>query len=229
MAADMNEQGSTARVAAVDDDPMVRAGFAAWLADRTDLEITAVTATVAEFLDHPCAARTDVVLLDLNLRDGVEPADNIAGLRAAGHTVLVVSVHTDPGLVVSVLEAGAAGYLVKKDDGDALAEAVHMVAAGGSVISPEMAFAISRDRRPDRPRLSPKELAVIRTYASGVTLAATARRVGIAYGTAREYLDRVKKKYEQVGRPARTKLELAARLQEDAESLDPPPGKRAGS
>jgi DNA-directed RNA polymerase specialized sigma24 family protein len=71
-----------------------------------------------------------------------------------------------------------------------------------------------------RPRLSPQEQAVLSAYASGSTLQSAARRAGVAYGTARAYLERVKQKYSEAGRPARTKLELADRLGEDRIGLD---------
>lgn len=61
---------------------------------------------------------------------------------------------------------------------------------------------------------------MLSTYASGATLAASARRAGIAYGTAREYLERVKRKYADVGRPTHTKLDLADRVREDRLELD---------
>ena len=212
------------RVAAIDDDPMVRVGFTSWLAGRNDLVVVAVTGSLPDFFAAPDAAHTDVVLMDLNLRDGVDPGVNINRLRAAGHRVLVLSVNTDTDLVLAAIEAGAAGYLVKDDDLSALADAVHTVAAGGSVLSPELAFVISRDRRPSRPKLTEKEMAVVSTYASGATLEATAHRLLISLGTAKTHLERVKAKYEKVGRPAGTKLELASRLREDQEKLDPPPG-----
>jgi len=63
--------------------------------------------------------------------------------------------------------------------------------------------------------LSAQEKTVLIGYATGLTLAAAGRRAGIRPGTAKQYLDRVKRKYEQAGRPARTKLELAARARED--------------
>ncbi|MFY1632442.1 sigma factor-like helix-turn-helix DNA-binding protein [Solwaraspora sp. WMMB335] len=65
------------------------------------------------------------------------------------------------------------------------------------------------------PRLSRQESAVLLAYVSGLTMAAVARRTGIGLGTAKQYLDRVKRKYAAVGRPARTKLELARRAVED--------------
>jgi hypothetical protein len=65
------------------------------------------------------------------------------------------------------------------------------------------------------PMLSAQERTVLVGYATGLTLAAAGRRAGVRPGTAKQYLDRVKRKYEQAGRPARTKLELAARARED--------------
>lgn len=216
----------TVQVAAIDDDPMVRVGFAGWLAGRTDLNVTCVAATVDAFIDDPRAAATQVVLLDLNLRDGVDPAANIGRLRAAGHQVLIMSVNSDAALVLAAIGSGAAGYLIKNDDQEALAAAAHTVAAGHSFISPELAFVFSQDNAPHRPRLTKTERAVVTMYANGATLKATARQLGISPSTAQTHLERVKAKYHQVNRSTHTKTDLAARLREDGERLDPPPGHR---
>jgi DNA-binding NarL/FixJ family response regulator len=66
-----------------------------------------------------------------------------------------------------------------------------------------------------RPRLSEREESVLRAYASGLTLDAAARQVGVRPSTAKTYLERVKEKYRQAGRPAYTKTELAQRVRED--------------
>lgn len=67
----------------------------------------------------------------------------------------------------------------------------------------------------DGPRLSQQERAILIAYASGLTLQSAASRAGVRVGTAKEYLDRVKLKYRQAGRPANTKIELARRARED--------------
>jgi len=206
------------RVAAVDDDRMLLDGLHAWLQPLPALELVGVATTVDAFLHTGTAV--DVILLDLNLRDHSQPADNVARLRATGARILVVSVIPDPDQVLATIEAGASGYITKDHDLAALAAAIREVAAGGSVITPELAFIVSQDRRPTRPRLSPQERAVLTTYAQGSTLSAAARRAGVAEGTAREYLERVKRKYSEAGRPTRTKLDLANRLREDRLELD---------
>jgi DNA-binding CsgD family transcriptional regulator len=83
------------------------------------------------------------------------------------------------------------------------------------------AHAVADGTSPRRPELSPRERAVLQAYASGMTLRAAARHVGIQPETARTYLLRVKAKYHDVGRPAYTKLELAERVWEDGAAAAP--------
>jgi two-component system nitrate/nitrite response regulator NarL len=129
--------------------------------------------------------------------------------------VLVVSVWSELDQVVATFAAGSSGYLTKDQDLAALAAAVGTVAAGGTVFSSELAFACLRVSRRPQPALSPRERAVLVAYASGMTLKAVANYVGISPETARTYLDRVKTKYQDVGRPTVTKLDLADRVRED--------------
>lgn len=210
------------RVAAIDDDRMLLGGLTAWLRPVDDLELALTCGTVADYEQALTdgVPVPDVVLLDLNLRDRTDPADNVRRVLASGALVIMVSTIPDADGVLATLEAGAAGYLTKDQDLEALLGAIREVAAGGSALSPELAFMISRDSRPQRPQLSPQERTVLTAYASGATLAAAARRAGVAYGTAREYLERVKRKYADAGRPTYTKLDLADRVREDRLELD---------
>lgn len=209
-------------IAAIDDDRMLLQGMAAWLAPVPDIRLVAALTSVAEY--EQAAPSVDVVLLDLNLRDGSDPAENVRKLLDHGSRVLVMSVIPDTEHVLATVEAGASGYVTKSHDLDALTGAIREVAAGGSPITPELAFALSRDSRARRPSLSPMERAVLTHYAAGMTLDAVARRLDIKPGTVREYLARMKRKYEAVGRPAYTKLELAQRLREDRLELGTLPG-----
>jgi two-component system nitrate/nitrite response regulator NarL len=201
------------RVAAIDDDRMLVEGLMSWLADEPGLHIVATATTVDELLATRCTA--DVVLLDLLLQDGSSPAANVRRLVEAGHRVLVISVWSDPAQVTATLSAGAHGYLTKDHDLASLADAVRSVAAGETVYSPELALAFLADTGPDRPHLSPQERAVLVAYASGMTLRAAARYIGVSPETAKTYLERVKGKYQELGRPTYTKLDLANRVRED--------------
>ncbi|NEC31444.1 response regulator transcription factor [Streptomyces sp. SID8111] len=225
--------GITITVGAVDDDRMLLDGLRLWLADVPGIHLAATAPTVGELLTPaPAPARTpapathaeppclDVVLLDLLLRDGSSPSDNIRRLRAAGPRVLVISTVADRGRIVAAMAAGADGYLTKDHDLPTLVTALTDIAAGGTAHCPELAFAWAHDDTPARPALSPKERQVLVEYASGLTLKATARRLGISPHTAKYYLDRVKDKYQQAGRPTYTKTDLACRVREDGWAPD---------
>lgn len=208
-------------VAVVDDDRMLLDGIRSWFAAEEGLRLVACARTVDELLagpgDPPDAVLReppDVVLLDLMLRDGRPPAENIRRLRASGSRVLMISVVADRDRIVSAIADGADGFLTKDHDLSVLVEAVGEVAAGRTAHSPELAFALAYDQGA-RPRLSPKEREVLVGYASGLTLKATARRAGITVNTAKYYLDRVKAKYQEAGRPTYTKIDLATRVRED--------------
>jgi DNA-binding NarL/FixJ family response regulator len=201
-------------VAVVDDDRMLLDGLRCWLEGVPELRLLSLTASVDE-LDAGHGATADVVLLDLVLRDGSRPVDNIRRLREAGHRVLIISTVPDRAQIVASMRAGADGYLTKDHDLPTLVTAIRQIADGGIALSPELAFAWARDNSHDRPKLSPKETCVLLDYASGLTLKATARRAGISPHTAKDYLDRVKAKYRLTGRPAYTKSDLAERIRED--------------
>jgi DNA-binding NarL/FixJ family response regulator len=207
------------RVAVIDDDRMLTASLRRWFDDLADLRLVAVAATVDELLT---AGETplDVVLLDLRLKDSSDAVANVRRLRQSGLRVIVVSVWDDPRAIADTLSAGAAGYLTKDHDLDELAAAIREVAADATFCSPEAAYALLSD--PTRPHLSGQERAVLLAYASGLTLKAVARHLGIRPDTAKTYLERAKAKYRDAGRPTYTKLDLAERMREDGISQDQP-------
>ncbi|MCF3102246.1 response regulator transcription factor [Streptomyces roseoverticillatus] len=219
-------------VAVVDDDRMLLDGLQVWLGRVPELRLVATAATVAELLGAPADGHlpygsggsgagyvpADVVLLDLVLRDGSAPADNIRRLLRTGSRVLMISTVPDRSRIIEAIRAGADGYLTKDHDLPTLVAAVKDLAAGRSAHSVELAFACAHDNSPARPQLSPRERQILLDYASGLTLKSAARRAGITVHTAKDYLDRVKAKYQQAGRPTYTKLDLARRVRED--SLD---------
>jgi two-component system nitrate/nitrite response regulator NarL len=201
-------------VSVIDDDQMLLDGLAAWFSSIQDVVLRTRARTVDELLATGTPS-ADVTVLDLLLADGSDPVHNVRRLVDTGSRVLVVSVvpHGEQG--IDVVRAGASGYLTKDHDLEVLADAIRQAAAGETVHSPELAFAWCRSDRPDRPQLSTQERAILLAYASGLTLDAAARQVGIRPSTAKGYLDRVKEKYTRAGRPTFTKLDLANRVRED--------------
>lgn len=185
------------RVAVIDNDKLVPAGLRALLADATDMTVTHTATSVTDYLAAQNAGPADVVLLDLQLEDGTDPAANVAALNATGTAVLIISVHGDRRHVRATIRAGAAGYLIKDDDADKLADAVRAVHNGCLALTTELMTLINDDP----PELSPQELHVLYLYGTGSTLAATARRLGIAIPTVRSYLDRIRAKWAATDEP----------------------------
>jgi DNA-binding NarL/FixJ family response regulator len=183
------------QVAVIDNDPLVPAGLRALLADSTDIQVVHSAPGVEAYL--ATAPPVDVVLLDLQLDDGSQPATNVTTLRATGTRVLVISVHGDRRHVRATMRARAAGYLIKDDNAGKLADAIRTVHSGQTALTAELMSIINDDP----PELSPQELQALYLYGTGSTLAATARRMGIAIPTVRTYLDRVRAKWAATTEP----------------------------
>jgi two-component system, NarL family, nitrate/nitrite response regulator NarL len=205
------------KLAAVEDNRLLIDGLRAWAGTQPDIRLAAVRGTVDGLLRAVSSAGYDVVLLNPLLRADTDPAVNIRQLIDAGHRVLVVDGSAELNTVAACLAAGAHGYLTRDHDGPALAATVRRIAAGGTAwsLGPTKAPA---DDEPGRPPLSEREHHVLMAYASGLTLDATARSLGISPETARTYLKRVKAKYHRAGLPVYTKLDLAQQVRADCKS-----------
>lgn len=164
-----------------------------------------------------------VTLMDLRLRDGRRVSENVRALIDAGYAVVTCSTIDDAGLVHEAGRAGALSYVRKSRDADDMRRALAAAAEGTRFVSQSHAALIQRARSYGVPELSGQEREALRLYASGLTMSSVARRLNVKQGTAKSYLDRVRDKYEQAGRAARTKLELRDRAVEDGVLNSPHP------
>lgn len=206
------------RLAIVDDQKMVLSGLQAWvrLADRR-VEVVIAATSWAELLDHP-GFPVDVVLLDLDLGDGIPAPLKISTLRRAGVATVVISNLADPAHIRACLGAGALGYLPKTESADEILHAVLAAASGDAYMTPSLATLLVTDRQEDAenvPVLSPQELRALILYASGLPMKSVARRLEVSTHTAKGYIDRVREKYTKAGRETRTKVDLHRRAVED--------------
>jgi DNA-binding NarL/FixJ family response regulator len=199
-------------LAIVDDHELVREGLRALIDAHGQSGIEIVYA--GESVDDALVGGPDVVLLDVDLGPaGADVATNTARCRTAGASVLLISAHDDPVAIRSGMQAGALGFVPKRVSFTQLADALDSVARDELHLSVDLAALLAA--APEKPDLSPRELEALRLYASGLKLSAVAHRLGISPHTAREYLDRVRAKYQQVGRPVRTRTELYAAANRD--------------
>lgn len=202
------------RVAVVDDHAVVGRGLAADLTpDSQGMSVVAVTRDVAEFL--ALDVEVDVVVLDLQLRDGSRPGRNVLAVRATGARVLLFSAYAEGALLLEAVQAGAHGYLDKSRETADVAAAIRDIVAGDEAISAEMLIGLS-GAVGERPELSDRQQEVLIRYTSSdAKLPTVARQLGMGPETLKTHLRRIKEKYAAVDRPASTRLELYRRAVED--------------
>lgn len=210
------------RVAVVDDHESVRLGLRA-ACQAAGYEVVEEAATVADLVRLLGGRECDVVVLDLSLGDGSTITQNVKDIQATGAGVLIHSIADRAAGVREALAAGAAGVIPKSAATSAVMAAIHTVARGEVLNNLEWASAIDADTDFARAQLGRRERDVLNLYASGLPLRMVADQLGIAASTAREYLDRIRVKYVEVGRPAPTKVDLLRRAVEDGilPNLDP--------
>jgi two-component system uhpT operon response regulator UhpA len=129
--------------------------------------------------------------------------------------VVVFSIADKPLLIRAALKAGAAALVPKAESMQELARVIRLVANGIYVNNTQTTAAIDSDIEFKDANLSPREREVLSLYASGLSLKQVASMMGIANGTAKDYIDRVRSKFADIGRPAFNKTELVLRAIEE--------------
>mgnify|MGYP001806526490 CR=1 FL=1 len=210
------------RVSIVDDHESVRLGLQAAFTNA-GFDVVATAAGVPELVETLDGRELDVVVLDLSLGDGSSVTENVKAVQALGAAVLVHSIADRVASVREALAAGAAGVIPKSSATSTVIAAAETVARGDVLNNLEWASAIDADRDFAKAQLGRREREILHLYASGLPLKLAAEQLGIGYSTAREYLDRIRAKYVEVGRPAPTKVDLLRRAVEDGilPGLDP--------
>lgn len=182
------------RVLVVDDHQVVRHGLRTFLDLCDDIEVVGEAGDGAVAVEQAEALHPDVILLDLQLPkvDGVEA---LRTLRERGNEakVLVLTSFTQPSSVVPALRAGAAGYLFKDVEPEALAQAIRAVHAGQVLLEPEVAAALlSGDSADDRAAsLTEREREVLVEIARGRSNREIARALVLSEKTVKTHVSSI--------------------------------------
>lgn len=188
--------GATAklRVLVVDDHPLMRRGIVGVLGEASDIVVVAEAgdglAAQACYREH----RPDVTLMDLSM-SRCHGVDAIRAIRRddPGACIVAVSTYAGDGQVHRALEAGAAGYVLKSDLCNGLAELVRAAHAGRRVLDPEL----SRRLAAGKPgQLTARERDVLALVAQGLGNREVARELGLAEETVKSYLSNVLQKLQ---------------------------------
>lgn len=188
------------RILLLEDDTPLRERFVRILHTWASGELVAACATLDDGLAVLKKQPVDLLLTDLGLPDG-DGATAIRLLRQINPRAdaLVISVLTDEETVLSAIEAGAVGYLLKDADSIELLEAIEEVRAGRSPISPSIArILVRRMNAPPAddpgPALTPRETEILGGIAKGLTYAELADWLNISHHTVPAHIKSIYRK-----------------------------------
>ena len=181
------------RVAIVDDHPIVTDGVVANLSAAAEIAVVATGTSADDATEIARRHAPDVLILDLEL-GGKSGLDAIPGVKAASPPtrVVIFSAYAGEERVATAFERGADSYVLKGTPSDELVAVVRAVAAGGTLIPPEIAAQLSRAvRQPRRDRLTERERETLALLAEGLSNRAIAERLGITERTVKFHVAQI--------------------------------------
>ena len=179
----------TTTVLLVDDHPVVRSGLRAVL-DTEAVQVVGEAATGEEAIALAGHLHPDVVLCDLRLgagRDGIQTTAALRALDPAPKVVILTTFDRDAE-ILGAIEAGAAGYLLKDVAPEMIIEGIQRAAAGGMVLAPDLANRVLRGMRNPLPRLTDREIEVLRLMATGAANKEIARTLFVTEATVKSHV-----------------------------------------
>ncbi|MEU6764789.1 response regulator transcription factor [Streptomyces sp. NPDC046853] len=195
----------TIRVIIVDDQNMVRAGFAALLASQSDIDVVGEAPNGKEGVDVSRKTHPDVVLMDVRMPE----MDGLAAARAllepppgVVHVpkVLMLTTFDVDDYVYEALRTGASGFLLKDAPPTDLISAVRVVASGEALLAPTVTRRLITEFIKRRPRtdqslrlngLTPRETEVLGLIARGLSNQEIAERLVLAEQTVKTHIGKV--------------------------------------
>ena len=194
------------RVMVVDDHALFRRGLEMVLGDEPDIELVGEASDGAEAVERALEIMPDIVLMDVRMpkRSGIEATTQIREVLPDAK-ILMLTMSDEEADLYEAIKAGASGYLLKEISIEEVADAIRSVRAGQSRISPSMASklltefaAISKatDERPQMPtpRLTDREMEVLRLVAQGLNNRDIAKQLFISENTVKNHIRNILEK-----------------------------------
>lgn len=210
----IGEDSVAIKVLLVDDHTLVREGTRRLLEAEPDIRVVAEAGDGADAVAQAEQTRPDVVIMDIAMpgMGGIEATRQIK-VQQPHIAVLALTAYDDEQYVLALLDAGAAGFLLKDVRGAELASAVRAVHRGESVLQPRITqrallWAIARrSPTPSPPPLSDREMEVLREAARGLPNKDIARRLNLSVRTIHTHLGNT---FNKLGVGSRTEAVLLA-------------------
>jgi two-component system, NarL family, response regulator NreC len=184
------------RVVIADDHSVVRRGLRQVLESEDDCEVVAEAPNLTDALRYVLGHRPDVLVLDLNLPEGLS-LDAIPRIRAEfpETQVVVLTMQNEPAYARQALGAGALGYVLKEAAESELVEAVRRAADGDTYLNPRLGAKVAAEPPPGPPDgLSDREVEVLRMIALGHTNAEIAKQLYLSVRTVETHRAHIQQK-----------------------------------
>ncbi|WEK61553.1 MAG: response regulator transcription factor [Candidatus Microbacterium colombiense] len=194
------------RLVIADDHPIVRAGLSALFSLEPDVEIVAEAGAPDEVVELAERLSPDVVLMDLQFganttSTGADATRCIRALDAAPYVLVLTNYDSDAD-ILSAVEAGASGYLLKDAPPHELIAAVRAAAAGESALAPVIASRLLDRMRAPQISLSSREIEVLELVAAGSSNTDVANELFISETTVKSHLAHIFSKLDVISRTA---------------------------
>lgn len=200
-------------VVLADDHAVVRGALKALLEGQSDLEVVGEAADIASARSAVLELGPRVLVLDVNMPDGLA-VDAVAGMReqAPGTEIVLLTMERDMTLARSALDSGARGYLFKDAAHLELIEAVRHAAEGRDYIPAAVAAGLKDERRTEGAVLSPRETEVLRLMALGHTNREIGEQLSLSVRTVETHRSHIQQKLGLDSRPELTRYALENHL-----------------
>jgi DNA-binding NarL/FixJ family response regulator len=197
----------TCNLLLVDDHALIRAGVRALIQDIPGYTVIGEANDGAQLLEEFSALQPDIVLLDLSMKH-VGGLDALQQLKAVypKSKVLILSMHTDPELIMRALESGAHGYLLKDTTANELEHALRALRDNERYLSPAIAHtvinqALIRSQGPTSPvahshNLTARQLEILRLIVRGKSTREIAHGLGLSIKTVEAHRSQIMKRLQ---------------------------------
>ena len=186
------------KIVIADDHRVVRSGLRMVLEREEDFEVVAEAGDAGEARRYVRAHRPDVLILDLNMPGEPSlPAIPLIRDESPGTRVVVLTMQEDPAFAREALQAGASAYVLKEAADEELVEAVRVVAAGGTFLTPQLGARIAAaPPQPSGPPddLTEREVEILRLIALGHTNAEIAAQLYLSVRTVESHRAHIQQK-----------------------------------
>jgi NarL family two-component system response regulator LiaR len=209
-------QKEVIRILVADDHPLMRHALITFLQKQPDFKIVAEAGNGEEAMKYAFELVPDVIIMDISMPvlNGLE-ATRLIKAKNPEIAILVLTVHTDSEHVLSILEAGAAGYLTKSVFGNEIINSIRSVVAGEAVLTPAILQQIVKKvpRKTDKPVVldahktpTARELEVLKLAAGGRSNKDIALQLNVSVRTVKSYLADI---FSKLGVGSRTEAVMA--------------------